>query len=151
MDGRMASPTRWTWVWASSRVGDGQGSLVCWGSWGCKELDTTERLNWTELKIYFISLMILSHILLYKYFPTLLKFSKHIYLKIAKQEMKERWWGSKMWVDFKPANINVTLEFFRSANSLILPQTHVKHNDPCFNKVSKVIPLEAKFQFSSIT
>ena len=50
----------------------------------------------TELKIYFISLMILSHILLYKYFPTLLKFSKHIYLKIAKQEMKERWWGSKM-------------------------------------------------------
>ena len=30
-------------------VGDGQGGLVCWGSWGCKELDTTERLNWTEL------------------------------------------------------------------------------------------------------
>ena len=26
-------------------VGDGQGGLVCWGSWGCKELDTTERLN----------------------------------------------------------------------------------------------------------
>ena len=29
-------------------VGDGQGGLVCCGSWGCKELDTTERLNWTE-------------------------------------------------------------------------------------------------------
>ena len=28
---------------------DGQGGLACWGSWGCKELDTTERLNWTEL------------------------------------------------------------------------------------------------------
>ena len=27
-DGWMASPTLWTWVWASSRVGDGQGSLV---------------------------------------------------------------------------------------------------------------------------
>ena len=27
------------------RVGDGQGSLVCCGSWGCKESDTTERLN----------------------------------------------------------------------------------------------------------
>ena len=26
-------------------VGDGQGCLVCCGSWGCKELDTTERLN----------------------------------------------------------------------------------------------------------
>ena len=29
-------------------VGDGQGILVCYGSWGCKELDTTEQLNWTE-------------------------------------------------------------------------------------------------------
>ena len=30
-------------------VGDGQGGLVCCGSWGCKEPDTTERLNCTEL------------------------------------------------------------------------------------------------------
>ena len=28
-------------------VGDGQGGLVCCGSWGRKESDTTERLNWT--------------------------------------------------------------------------------------------------------
>ena len=27
------------------RVGDGQGDLACCSSWGCKELDTTERLN----------------------------------------------------------------------------------------------------------
>ena len=27
-------------------VGDGQGGLVCCDSWGRKELDTTERLNW---------------------------------------------------------------------------------------------------------
>ena len=25
--------------------GDGQGSLACCSPWGCKELDTTERLN----------------------------------------------------------------------------------------------------------
>ena len=31
-------------------VGDGQGALACCSSWGLKELDTTERLNWTELK-----------------------------------------------------------------------------------------------------
>ena len=31
-------------------VGDGQGSLACCNSWGCKESDTTEWLNWTELK-----------------------------------------------------------------------------------------------------
>ena len=29
-------------------VGDGQGGLVCCNSWGCKESDTTERLNWTD-------------------------------------------------------------------------------------------------------
>ena len=31
-------------------VGDGQGGLACCNSWGHKESDTTERLNWTELK-----------------------------------------------------------------------------------------------------
>ena len=30
-------------------VGDGQGSLECCSPWGCKESDTTERLNSTEL------------------------------------------------------------------------------------------------------
>ena len=30
-------------------VGDGQGNLACCGSWGCKESDTTELLNWTDL------------------------------------------------------------------------------------------------------
>ena len=29
--------------------GDGQGGLACWDSWGRKESDTTEQLNWTEL------------------------------------------------------------------------------------------------------
>ena len=29
--------------------GDSQGGLVCYGSWGNKESDKTERLNWTEL------------------------------------------------------------------------------------------------------
>ena len=30
-------------------VGDRQGVLACWDSWGRKESDTTEQLNWTEL------------------------------------------------------------------------------------------------------
>ena len=29
-------------------VGDGQGGLVCCGSWGRKESDATDRLNSTE-------------------------------------------------------------------------------------------------------
>ena len=33
-------------------VGDGQGGLVCYSSWGCKESDITEWLNW--LTVVFI-------------------------------------------------------------------------------------------------
>ena len=32
-------------------VGDGQGGLACCNSWGRKESDTTERLDWTELRV----------------------------------------------------------------------------------------------------
>ena len=32
-------------------VADGQGGLACCDSWGHKESDTTERLNWTELNV----------------------------------------------------------------------------------------------------
>ena len=45
-DGWMASPTQWTWVGWTPRVGNGQGSLVCCGSWGRKESNTTGQLNW---------------------------------------------------------------------------------------------------------
>ena len=34
-------------------VGDGQGGLVCCGSWGHKESDMTERLNWTGMEWIF--------------------------------------------------------------------------------------------------
>ena len=29
-----------------------QGGLVCCNSWGCKESDTTEQLNWTDWNLY---------------------------------------------------------------------------------------------------
>ena len=35
--------------WWTPRVDDGQGGLACCGLWSCKELDTNEWLNWTEL------------------------------------------------------------------------------------------------------
>ena len=44
LDGR---ESEWT-----LEVGDGQGGLACCDSWGCKELDTTKRLNWTENKLF---------------------------------------------------------------------------------------------------
>ena len=37
-------------------VGDGQGGLACCDSWGRKESDTIERLNWTELIFVLLSL-----------------------------------------------------------------------------------------------
>ena len=33
-------------------VGDGQGSLMSYSSWGHKESDMTEQLNWTDMCIY---------------------------------------------------------------------------------------------------
>ena len=46
--GWMASLNRWTWVGWTPGIDDGQGVLSCCDSWGHKESDTTERLNWTE-------------------------------------------------------------------------------------------------------
>ena len=48
-DDWMASPNQRTWVWGALGVGDGQGGLACCGSWGHKESDTAERLNWNCL------------------------------------------------------------------------------------------------------
>ena len=48
----MAGWHHWLDGWESGwtpGVGDGQGGLACCNSWGGKESDTTERLNWTEL------------------------------------------------------------------------------------------------------
>ena len=36
-------------------VSDGQEGLACCGSWGCKESDTTEQLNWTDTQTFKIS------------------------------------------------------------------------------------------------
>ena len=53
-DGRMASPTQWTWVWVNSGSWwwtEGPGVLQSLGS---QESDTTEQLNWTELSNWVI-------------------------------------------------------------------------------------------------
>ena len=48
-DGWMASPTCWMWVWLNSGSLWWTGGLACCNSWGHKESDMTEWLNWTEL------------------------------------------------------------------------------------------------------
>ena len=49
-DGWMASLTQGTWFEQALGAGNGQGSLECCSSWGCKESEMTKELNWTELK-----------------------------------------------------------------------------------------------------
>ena len=49
-------------------VGDGQGGLVCYNSWGCEQSDTTEQLNRTELIQSAVSSL----------FPSLSLFLKHL-------------------------------------------------------------------------
>ena len=44
-------------------VGDGQGGLACCDSWGHKESDTTERLNWTELNLLLITVFYVDSLL----------------------------------------------------------------------------------------
>ena len=51
-DGWMPSLTPWVWVRLNSRSFYGQGGLPFCSPWGCKELNMTEWLNWTELKRY---------------------------------------------------------------------------------------------------
>ena len=48
LDGWMASSTRWTWFWARSWSWWLVGNLACCSPWGRKELNMTERLNWTD-------------------------------------------------------------------------------------------------------
>ena len=46
-----------------SGVGDGQGGLACCDSWGRKELDTTERLNW-QARDYILHYIVLTTMLI---------------------------------------------------------------------------------------
>ena len=41
----MASTSQWIGVWAALGDGEGQGSLMCYSPWGCKESDRTGWLN----------------------------------------------------------------------------------------------------------
>ena len=48
-DSWMASMTQWMWVSVNSGSWWWTGGLACCSPWGCKESDTTEQPNWTEL------------------------------------------------------------------------------------------------------
>ena len=81
-------------------VGDGQGGLACCESWGHKESDTTEWLNWTELN----SALKLPHFPCYKECRvTGLSFS---FCKWRIFIPRTDWWASEF---FNVINVSVTL------------------------------------------
>ena len=51
LDGISTLPTRWTWVWVNYGSWWWTGRPGMRGSWGRKESDTTEQLNWTEAEL----------------------------------------------------------------------------------------------------
>ena len=76
-------------------VGDGQGGLVCCNSWGSKESDTTERLNWTELKL-FISAIHLSNFIPYFYLKSMFWLYTHKTHVLQKGEKHWKFWRIKL-------------------------------------------------------
>ena len=67
-DGWMASPNNGHGLGWSPGVGDGQGGLVWCSSWGRKELDTTEQLNWEQRKLEYRFWIIKERLLVFYHF-----------------------------------------------------------------------------------
>ena len=59
-DGSMASLTQWMWVWVNSRSWWWTGGLACCDSWGHKESDVIEQLNWTGTEVFQILVLFLA-------------------------------------------------------------------------------------------
>ena len=79
-------------------VADGWGGLACCSSWGCKELDMTERLNWTELSNDLSNSSnksSVSHLYLKK--------KKTFYIRfILSRAQKAKWRPFDKWVTWEP-------------------------------------------------
>ena len=78
----------WKSVWTLG-VGDGQGGLVCCDSWGRKESDTTEWLNWTVPKSHYSTIVTLWQVSTYGRMSaqlSLILFFKLFWLFCALQE-----------------------------------------------------------------
>ena len=80
-------------------VGDGQGGLACCGSWGRKESDTTEQLNWTELFYFWLYIQKIWKQYLNRYLYTNVHGSIIHDSQMVKttQRAINRWMDKQMW------------------------------------------------------
>ena len=97
-------------------VGDGQGGLACWASWGRKESDMTERLNWTRFFIAFLLRSKCLLILLIQSPSTVILEDKKALFPLFLLLFAMKWWDQMPWfsffflmLSFKPAFPSFTL------------------------------------------
>ena len=103
-------------------VGYGQGSRACCSPWGCKESDTTEQLNWTELawNVPFICLIFLKRSLV---FPIQLfsSISSHCSLRKAFLSLLGILWNSAYKLNKQNDNIQPWCTPFPIWNQSVVP------------------------------
>ena len=136
-------------------VGDGQGGLACCGSWGHKESDMTEWLNWTEFWLVWGDMS------LWFWFAFLYQFS-------SVQSLSHVWLFVTPWTTACHASLSITnsqnlpkfmsIESVMPSNHLILrhplllllsifPSIRVFSNVSSLHQVAKVL----EFQYKTIS
>ena len=97
-------------------VGDGQGGLVCCSSWGYKELDMTEWLNWTELNWTAFFMVQLSH----PYMTTgkIIALTRWIFVSKLMSLLFNML--SRFVIDFLPRNKRLLNSWLQSLSTVIL-------------------------------
>ena len=112
-------------------VGEGQGCLACCSSpWGCKESDTTEWLNWTEMlnAVCHLWFFIHSNVIWVYMWPSLGHFMEFIFIRAG-----GFWTGyflcylfihsTNIWVATKC--FSQLLEYSSKENHLCVHETHI--------------------------
>ena len=102
-------------------VGDGQGGLVCCDSWGHKESDSTERLNWTEptraelsSQTGLVSLSFLTHKMRIHFCPKGVAKVTHVKTHTEDLSLIGATW--KICSITSPRRLGVLFQFYRQVN-----------------------------------
>ena len=99
-------------------VGDGQGGLACCDSWGYKESDTTEQLNWIEALLW--KSPSLGDVFFQLRFASPIKIGEgHLYLKLG-SGLSECWYIPSLQLLFCFSTSGIPDEFLECTPGLLL-------------------------------
>ena len=99
-DGWMASPLSGHEFGWTPGVGDGQGGLACSGSWGLKESDTTEQLNWWLNLAWFCGIFSIHKVSEYLVRFAIFCLLSHSVYSVCSVQYKKQAWSEKGWVTY---------------------------------------------------